>query len=148
MIVYVINNKESMGIVEMGKFNNLSHAKLSLCYHIVLATKYGKPCLRGLEQSVCTSMSKVLEEMPVRVEDMTVDRGTHVHLIIRIRNPKLSVGYIITRLKQQSTHDLWKSHHNELRQYYGGKEHKLWSNGYFAATVEHGANAVGNYIET
>lgn len=147
MTVYVINNEESMGIVEMGKFNNLSRAKLSLRYHIVLATKYGKPCLEGLEQSVYASISKTLKEMPVRIESMTVDHGNYVHLMIRIRNPKLNIGRIIARLKQQSTYDLWKSHYDKLRQCYGGKEHKLWSNGYFAATIEHDANTIGDYTE-
>ena len=123
--VYVINNEESMGIAEMEKLDSLSHAKLSLRYYIVLATKYEKPCLEGLEQSVYVSMSKVLEEMPVRIENMIVDHGNRVHLTIRIRNPKLSISHIITRLKQQSTYDLWKSHYDKLRQYYKGKEHKL-----------------------
>ena len=131
----------------MGKFDSLSHAKLSLRYHIVLATKYGKPCLEGLEQSVYASMSKTLKEMPVRIESMVVDQGNHVHLMIRIRNPKLSIGHIITRLKQQSTYDLWKSHYDKLRQCYRGKEHKLWSNGYFAETIGHDANAANNGIE-
>lgn len=147
MTVYVINNEESMGIAEMEKLDSLSHAKLSLRYHIVLATKYGKPCLEGLEQSVYASVFKVLKEMPVRIENMTVDHGTYVYLTLRIRNPKLSVGHIVTRLKQQSTYDLWKSHYDELRQYYGGKEHKLWSNGYFAATIGHDTNTVVNHIE-
>lgn len=131
----------------MGKFDSLARAKLSLRYHIVLATKYGKPCLEGLEQSMYASISKVLTEMPIRLESVTVDHGTYVHLIIRIRNPKLSIGHIVARLKQQSTHDLWKSHYDELRRYYRGREHKLWSNGYFAATVENDANAVDNHIE-
>lgn len=147
MIVYAINDLESIGIIKMEKFDSLSHAKLSLRYHIVLATKYRKPCLEGLERDVYSSMSETLKEMHVRVESMAIDHGDHIHLLIRIRNPRLSVGHIVMRLKQQSTYDLWKSHHDELRQYYWGKEHKLWSNGYFAATVGHDANAVGNYIE-
>ena len=92
-------------------------------------------------------MSKTLKEMRVRIEGMAIDHGDHIHLMIRSRDPRLSIGYIVMRLKQQSTYDLWESHYDELCRYYWGKEHKLWSNGYFAATVGHDVSTVGSYIE-
>jgi putative transposase len=69
----------------MEKFDSLSHAKLSLCYHIVLATKYRRPCLEELEQSVYASIFKTLKEMHVRIEGMAIDHGDHIHLMIRSR---------------------------------------------------------------
>lgn len=132
----------------MAKSDSLSYAKLSLRYHIVFATKYRKPCLEGLEQFVCSSMSETLKELHVRVESMVIDRGDYIHLLIRIRNPRLNIGHIVMRLKQQST---YLAYGNRIMTSYvdiiGGKEHKLWSNGYFATTVGHDTNAIGNYIE-
>ena len=99
MAVYTITDRESIGIIKMEKFDSLSHVKLSLCYHIVLATKYRRPCLEGLEHSVYVSMSKTLKEMRVRIEGMAIDHGDHIHLMIRSRDPRLSIGRIVMRLK-------------------------------------------------
>jgi len=57
----------------------------------------------------------------------------HIHFLIKSK-PKHSILSIVRRLKQLSTHRVWKYYNNILKNYYW-KENTLWSDGYFVCTI-------------
>ena len=133
-------------MVKEGTFDGLSHAKTRLMFHIVLATKYRRRCLRGLEQSVSNACMRCADMSDFDIIDLAVDNGDHIHLLIRLRKPNVSVGQVVRRLKLYTTVSMWDMHADDLRLWYSGKKRKLWSNGYFASTVGHDERNVSKYI--
>lgn len=73
------------------EFDNLSHAKIRLMYHIVLATKYRRPCLTGMEHVIEDGFRRASEGYKFEIVDIVIDMGDHAHLLIRVRNPRLSI---------------------------------------------------------
>lgn len=60
--------------------------------------------------------------------------GNHVHLVID-SPPRCSPAQLVGRIKQLSTHRLWNSHEDNLKNIYYGKKKMMWSSGYFCETV-------------
>lgn len=129
------------------KYDSLSHAKLRLTYHIVLATKHRRPVIKGLERELEKSFERACEGQKFTILDVGVDQGNHVHLLVRVRNPRIGIGWIVGRLKRFSTHDVYETHEEQLQRFYRGRKKKLWSNGYFAATAGHDETTVSKYIQ-
>ena len=57
----------------------------------------------------------------------------HVHFFISA-TPFDSVTSIVHSLKQISTYDMWRLHHDYLQRFFW-KEHLLWTRGYFCSSV-------------
>lgn len=129
------------------KYDGLSHAKLRLIYHVVLATKYRRSAIKGLERVLEKSFERACEGQKFTLLDIGIDQGNHVHLLIKVRDPRVGIGWIVGRLKQFSTYDLYETHQKHLRSFYLGRKKKLWSNGYFVATVGHDETTVSQYIQ-
>ena len=109
-------------------------AKANLRYHVVLVTKYRKPALRGVEDHVYAAMRHVEAHSSIHIEEMGVEDGNHIHLVIRCK-PTYSLAQIVNRFKTMSQHHLWEHQPAHLRRWYWGTRHKLWSGGYYAGTV-------------
>lgn len=130
------------------RFDNLSHAKVRLLYHIVLATKYRRDCLLGIEDEVRLAIVACAARSDFDIVEVAIDEGDHMHLLVRVRKPDISVGRVVRRIKQDTTRALWQNPETQvvLERFYWGKRHKLWSNGYFAATTGNDLEIVRGYI--
>ena len=109
-------------------------SKTTLTYHIILVTKYRKPVLRGLEESVYKAVLNAAKSSDFVVIEQAVDLGDHLHLVVSIP-ADVSIASIVNRLKQLTTLELWSIHGEVFRKYYWKKKRVLWSAGYFASTV-------------
>ena len=128
------------------KFDSLKHCKTRLYYHVVLATKYRKPVLEGIEGKVEETFKEIETQGKFKVIEGRVGEGDHVHILLRVR-PSASIGWVIFRLKQLSTHKLWEEEKKRLKKYYWKQGKRiLWSEGYFAESVGSNIEAVTNYI--
>lgn len=78
------------------------------------------------------------------IEVFESDRD-HVHFLLRYI-PRLSIAQIARRLKQESTHQLWKLHHSVLHKQYWNQK-LLWSDGYFVCSIgEASPETIRTYI--
>lgn len=130
------------------RFDQLSHAKIRLLFHIVLATKYRRKIFDGMEQKVYESVGRCASVSDFDVLRCGIDHGNHMHLLVRITSGDVSVGQVVRRIKQFTTNDLYGDEDicEQLQLTYKGRKRKLWSSGYFAATVGNDANTVDAYI--
>ena len=130
------------------RFDNLSHAKVRLLYHVVLATKYRRKSLLGIEDLARRAVLASAARSDFDVVEAAIDEGDHMHLLVRVRKPDVSVGQIVRRIKQDTTRALWDdpAPAAQLRRFYWGRRRTLWSNGYFAATAGNDPEIVRNYI--
>lgn len=129
------------------RYDGLSHAKLRLLYHVVLATKYRRRCLAGIERELADAVVASAEGMDFEVVDVGIDNGDHAHLLVRVRKADVGIGRVVRRVKSVTTKRMWDACAGELRRHYWGKGRKLWSNGYFAATVGNDVQTVSGYIQ-
>ena len=77
-------------------------------------------------------MFDISKESDFEIMEMETDKD-QIHMLIKSQ-PKISVLSIIRRLKQESTHRLWKAKREYLRKHYWG-ENTLWSDEYFVSTI-------------
>ena len=76
---------------------------------------------------------------------MEIDKD-HIHFLISA-TPTDCIYTIIHSLKQISTYDMWKLHHDWLSKFYW-KQHHLWTRGYFCTTIgEVSEERIKHYIE-
>ncbi len=118
----------------MQEFESVAHAKTHLRYHVILATKYRRKALSGIETDTYDTFRSVEADSAFRIIDMGIDNGDHIHLVLKFR-PALSVEQVVRRIKHLTTTRLWTTHEHHLRQHYWGTKKKLWSGGYFASTI-------------
>jgi REP element-mobilizing transposase RayT len=130
------------------RFDGLSHVKSRLLYHVVLATKYRRCCLLGLEHRVYDSLASCEAVSDFDILSASVDDGNHLHLLVQLRKPGVSIGAVIRRIKQRSLRDLWSDEDCRvvLSRFYHGHKRRLWSSGYFVATVGNDVDVVSSYI--
>ena len=124
----------------MGSVTNLK-------YHVVLTTKYRKPALNGIEQSVYQAFRKVEAASDFTILDMNVEDGNHIHLAIKM-SPRFSVASMISRIKGLTLHYLWETERAHLSQFYWVEKRKFWHGAYFCATMgDVSKDTVLNYIK-
>lgn len=130
------------------RFDQLSHAKIRLLFHVVLATKYQRRVLDGVEQKVYESVGECASVSDFDVLRCGIDHGDHMHLLVRITRGDVSIGQVVRRIKQFTTNDLYDDEDicKRLRLTYKGRKRKLWSSGYFAATAGNDVSVVDSYI--
>ena len=129
------------------KYQHRRHNKNLLMAHIILVTKYRKKLFLGAFRD---DAKQYLYETCVKhhwyIKRMESDKD-HVHILLQY-NPSDSITRIVSILKQCSTYQAWKHYKTLLRKNYW-KEHTLWSDGYFAASVGTVSQTViEHYIET
>ena len=124
----------------MGSVTNLK-------YHVVLTTKYRKPALLGIEQSVYQAFRKVEAVSDFTILDMNVEDGNHIHLAIKM-SPRFSVASMMNRIKGLPLHYLWQEEPDHLAKFYRGTKRKLWHGAYFCTTLgDVSKDTVLNYIK-
>lgn len=123
----------------MGSVTNLK-------YHVVLTTKYRKPALLGIEQSVYQAFRKVESVSDFTILDMNVEDGAHVYLAIKM-SPRFSVDSMMNRIKGLTLHYLWHEEASHLAKFYRVPKRKLWHGSHFCATLgDVSKDTVLNYI--
>lgn len=70
----------------------------------------------------------------IELQEIDSNKPNHIHLLIK-STPSIAPYEIIHRLKQYSTYDLWKNHHDELLKYYWSGKHYCWTRGYFCTSI-------------
>lgn len=124
----------------MGSVTNLK-------YHVVLTTKYRKPALLGIEQSVYQAFRQVEEVSDFTVLDMNVEDGAHMYLAIKM-SPRFSVDSMMNRIKGLTMHYLWQEEPDRLSRFYRVPKRKLWHGSHFCTTLgDVSKDAVLNYIK-
>ncbi len=118
----------------MHEFESVAHAKTRLRYHIIFATKYRRKALLGIEPAVYDAFRKAETESDFRIITMGIDNGDHIHLVIKFK-PALSIEQVVRRMKQLTTKTVWDTQAPHLRKHFWGEKKRLWSGGYFAATI-------------
>lgn len=122
-------------------------SKTSLRYHIILTTKYRKPCLTGIEQQVYQALRQVEANSSFRVLAMGIEDGNHIHLAIKT-SPKYSIASLVNRIKGMTQKILWETNPNHLSRYYWGAKRKLWHGAYYASTTGNiSTQQVLNYVQ-
>lgn len=72
----------------------------------------------------------------------------HIHILVDYE-PRISILQIVGRLKQETTHSLWRLFEEKLSKHYY-KEHTFWSDSYFVCSIGEGASyeTIQKYIST
>lgn len=109
-------------------------SKHELTYHLVFVTKYRKPALLGIEQSVYRAVANSARGGGFTIIEQAVDLGDHLHLVVKA-DPAVAPAALVRRLKQLTTLELWATEASQLRRFYWGRKRRLWSAGYFVSTV-------------
>ena len=117
----------------MDKYQHRRHNKNLLMVHLIFVTKYRKKILFGnFNNDVKQYIFDICQERHWYTKRMETDKD-HVHILLQY-NPTDSIKNIVSLLKQKSTYMAWKRYSSMLKKHYW-KEHTLWSDGYFAASV-------------
>ena len=119
------------------KYEHLKHQKFKIKYHIIFSTKYRKNFLIGqIADDIKKSMIRASEGQlwSIELQEIDSNKPNHIHLLIK-STPSIAPYKIIHRLKQYSTYDLWKNHHNEMLNYYWSGKHYCWTRGYFCTSI-------------
>ena len=123
-----------------------SHNKNLLMVHLIFVIKYRKPLLVShFRNDVKQYIYSVCVRNHWYIKRMETDKD-HIHILLQYK-PTDSITRIVASIKQSSTYYAWQNHASMLQQHYW-REHTLWSDGYFAASVGQVSQAtIEHYIE-
>lgn len=118
----------------MSEYNTLGHEKFKIRYHIIFSTRWRRKCLEEMHDDLLISFKRA-ESLQNRWTIAVVETDKdHVHFLIE-STPIVSPIEIVHKLKQISTYDMWKGHHDYLRKFFWKGPHHLWTRGYFCSTI-------------
>jgi putative transposase len=129
----------------MASYRKGSHSVYQLHYHVVFATKYRKPVLRGdialrtrdLIRQICRALDVEILKGHVRPD--------HIHLLLSAP-PNLAPSRLMQAIKGKTSHDLLSEFRALNRTFWG---RHLWARGYFIASTGNVTDEViAKYIET
>ena len=109
-------------------------ARQNLRYHIVLVSKYRNKCFTGIESAVLDAFKLAELNSSFKLERVAVEDGNNVHLVLRTTGTH-ALSSTIARVKSITSYELWNTEGDHLRNHYWSGKRKLWSGGYYAATV-------------
>ena len=90
----------------MSEYQTLSHAKVSLKYHMIFSTKYRRKILNPIRESVLSAFKEVENRSDgIKILCVELDKD-HIHLLIRFK-PRYSIEQVVRRLKQVTTYLIW-----------------------------------------
>ena len=128
------------------KYITYSHAKVFIRYHLVFSTKFRKPCLSVIKETIVSAFRYVDSHSKFNIERICVD-DDHVHLLVK-SPPTLSVSQIVQRMKAVTLHYVWNREGSYMRKYYWKQKRVLWTHGYFCSTIGNvSENKIIEYIE-
>ena len=112
------------------RYSKGAHTRFYHRYHVVWVTKYRFKVLQGgmrerLREIICQTCA----ELGVHIVRGVLARD-HVHMFLSIP-PKLSLAYVMQRLKGRSSRRI-QMEFPELRRRYWGQ--RFWARGYFSTT--------------
>lgn len=114
-------------------YQHRRHNKNLLMVHLIFVTKYRKKLFYGdFREDIKQYLFEACEKHHWYIKRMETDQD-HIHILLQY-NPTDSVTRIFSLLKQYSTYRVWRKYPLFLRKHYW-KEHTLWSDGYFAASI-------------
>ncbi|MCQ2130603.1 MAG: IS200/IS605 family transposase [Bacteroidales bacterium] len=120
--------------------------KFYLKCHLIFVCKYRKSLLEGDMQQIIKGIFSDIEKVSDFVIEVMETDKDHIHMPISYP-PNVSVTSIVRRLKQDSTHELWKRYPEWLRHHFW-KERTFWSDGFFVCSIgEASPETVRRYIE-
>ena len=120
--------------------------KYYLKWHLIFVCKYRKRLLDGDMQQIIKDIFSDIEKVSDFVIEVMETDKDHIHMLVSYP-PSISVTSIVRKLKQNSTHELWKRYPAWLRHHFW-KEHTFWSDGYFVCSIgEASPETVRKYIE-
>ena len=112
-------------------YNRGSHTVWDLKYHLVWTKKYRYKVLRGDVGYRCRELLREIamsDEMQIHAGSVNRD---HVHSLVLIPPPHLSVSRAVQYLKGKSSHKLL-SEYSKLKKRYWGQH--LWARGYWVSS--------------
>lgn len=119
----------------------------NLRYHLVLTTKYRRPALQGIEQSVYDAFREVEKVSDFKIVEMNVEDGNHIHLALKM-SPRYSVSSMVNRIKGITTHLVWERESQHLSRFYWKGKRVLWTGAYFCSTMGDVSNDIAlRYIQ-
>lgn len=119
----------------------------NLRYRLILTTKYRRPVLQEIEQSVYDAFREVEKVSDFKIIEMNIEDGNHIHLVLKM-SPRYSVSSMVNRIKGITTHLVWEREPQHLSRFYRKGKRALWAGAYFCSTmgdVSH--NIVLRYIQ-
>ena len=112
---------------DMGSVTNLR-------YRLILTTKYRRPVLQGIEQSVYDAFREVEKVSDFKIIEMNIEDGNHIHLVLKM-SPRYSVSSMVNRIKGITTHLVWEREPKHLSRFYWKGKRALWAGAYFCSTM-------------
>ena len=130
---------------EIMVYNSKNRHKFLLKCHLIFVCKYRRNILDGkLSEYMKQRCMEISKKASFEIEASETDKN-HIHFMITY-HPNVSVSSIVRKLKQETTHSVWKDF-PELRKIYW-KEHTFWSDGYFVCSIgDANSDTIRNYIE-
>jgi putative transposase len=127
------------------KYETFNHAKTKLRYHLIFSTKYRKNCLENIREDIFKYMLESEHKYGnYNIEIMEIDNN-HIHFLLKIK-PCENISNVVKYLKQYSTYNIWKNHHEYMTKFYW-KKHYLWTRGYFITSIgECSEDKIRSYI--
>lgn len=127
-------------------YQHRRHNKNLLMVHLIFITKYRKKLFYGqFREDIKQSIFTICKSHHWYIKRMETDKD-HIHILLQY-NLTDSVAKIAATLKQISTYYAWKKYPQFLQTQYW-KEHTLWSDGYFAASIGQVSDkTIERYIE-
>ena len=121
-------------IVQMNlKTSKNFHAVYNLEYHLILVTKYRKPCINEtVFQTLKDQFQKVADLNQAEIEEIAYEPD-HVHMLVSIP-PKIALATFINSLKSTSSRRVRVEHADHLKQYFwkdyfGSRSYMILSSG-------------------
>jgi len=141
-----MNTEAGKRLIKEDGYVHLRHNKTLLLVHVIFVTKYRKELeAKGIWEAIKQHIYDACSDNYIHIVTMESDKD-HIHMLLRYE-PTQSVSGIVSKLKQISTYRIWKQYPKYLKTLYW-KEHTLWSDGYFAASVGNASKeTIENYIK-
>ena len=103
------------------------HAVFNLQYHLILVTKYRKPCItEEIFNDIKYHMDRLCKRQNVILEEINYEPD-HVHMLINVP-PQVNLAELINVLKSVTSRKLRQKYSTYLENYY--KKPVFWSRSY------------------
>ena len=114
--------------------------------HLIFVTKYRRILFTGtFRKDIKQYLYDACCKYHWYIKRMETDQN-HIHMLLQY-DPTDPITGIVSRSKQYSTYHAWQDYAEMLEKYYW-KEHTLWSDGYFAASIgQVSQTTIEHYIE-
>ena len=122
------------------------HSCFLLQYHMVLVTKYRRPCLEGVIRTcVYSKIRGIFKERGLNILEINGE-ADHIHILFEA-DPFTSPGELVQVVKTQSSRFVRKFYGNTILKKWYWKPY-FWSESYFITTVsENSLSTVEEYIK-